>query len=52
MHVSLFPENTTSLRLHQRLGFRVVGRRERIAQMTYGPFAGAWWDTLLIERRR
>lgn len=30
---SIFPENTVSLRLHERVGFRTVGRRERIAQM-------------------
>ncbi|UFU06746.1 GNAT family N-acetyltransferase [Ruania halotolerans] len=52
VQASLFPENTASLRLHEQLGFRVVGRRERIAQMTYGPLAGTWRDTVLIERRR
>jgi len=49
---SLFPENAASLGLHQRHGFRVVGTRERIALMTYGPLAGTWRDTVLIERRR
>jgi len=49
---SIFPENTASLALHDRAGFRRVGTRERIAQMTYGPAAGAWRDTILIERRR
>lgn len=49
---SVFPENTASLRVHARAGFREVGRRERIALMTYGPFAGQWRDTVLIERRR
>lgn len=29
---SIFPENTASLRLHEQAGFRVVGRRERIAR--------------------
>lgn len=48
---SIFPENTASLRLHERAGFRVVGRRERIARMTYGPHAGRWRDTILVERR-
>ena len=43
---SLFPENTASLRLHQRAGFRVVGTRERIAC-----HHGRWRDTVLIERR-
>lgn len=48
---SIFPENTASLALHDRAGFRTIGRRERIALMTYGPLAGTWRDTILIERR-
>lgn len=51
VQASVFPENAASLRLHQRAGFRVVGRRERIALMPAGPLAGRWRDTLLIERR-
>jgi len=47
----VFPENTTSLRLHQRAGFRTVGTRERVGRMTYGPLADHWRDVLLIERR-
>ena len=43
---SVFPENTASLALHQRAGFRVVGRRERIAQLD-----GVWRDTLFLELR-
>ena len=42
----VFPENTASLALHQRCGFRVVGRRERI-----GTMHGEWRDTVLLERR-
>ncbi|BDZ40025.1 MULTISPECIES: GNAT family N-acetyltransferase [Microbacterium] len=48
---SVFPENTASLRLHERAGFRQVGRRERIALMEHGPLAGQWRDTILLERR-
>lgn len=48
---SIFPENTPSLALHRKLGFRVVGTRERIAQISQGPKAGHWQDTLLLERR-
>ncbi len=48
---SVFPENEASLRLHEKNGFRVVGRRERIAQTLVGPRAGQWRDTVLIERR-
>ena len=42
----VFPENTASLALHQRAGFRVVGVRERV-----GCHHGRWRDTVLIERR-
>jgi L-amino acid N-acyltransferase YncA len=48
---SIFPENEASIALHIRNGFRIVGQRERIARMEYGPFAGQWRNTVLIERR-
>ena len=48
---SIFPENAASLALHERAGFRTVGRRERIARSGRGPHAGEWRDTVLIERR-
>jgi phosphinothricin acetyltransferase len=48
---SVFPENDASLKLHETAGFRVVGRRERIALAAIGPWAGEWRDTILIERR-
>ncbi|MET0296306.1 MAG: N-acetyltransferase family protein [Microbacterium sp.] len=48
---SIFPDNTASVRLHESCGFRVVGRRERIARVGVGIMAGTWRDTLLIERR-
>jgi len=51
IQASVFPENTASLRLHEAAGFRVVGRRERIARADAGPHAGSWRDTVLIERR-
>jgi L-amino acid N-acyltransferase YncA len=41
-----FAENAASLRLQVACGFRVVGRRERIAALN-----GAWRDTILTERR-
>lgn len=47
----IFPANTPSLALHQHAGFRVVGRRERLGLMTYGPCAGQWRDVVLVERR-
>ena len=46
LQTSVFPENEASLRLLERAGFRVVGRRERIGQLD-----GRWRDTLLLERR-
>lgn len=46
LQAGIFPENAASLRLHEAVGFRVVGRRERIGQLR-----GAWHDTLLLERR-
>jgi L-amino acid N-acyltransferase YncA len=46
-----FPENTGSIALQQKHGFRIVGRRERIGKMKTGPFAGQWRDTILLERR-
>ena len=48
---SIFPENAASIGLHSELGFRSIGQRERVAKMTYGPMAGAWRDTVLLERR-
>ncbi|MFI9596670.1 GNAT family N-acetyltransferase [Nonomuraea sp. NPDC052265] len=42
----IFPENAASLALHQTLGFRVVGTRERV-----GCHHGLWRDVLMIERR-
>ena len=46
IQTNMFPENEASLALHERLGFRVVGRRERIAELD-----GVWRDTILLERR-
>lgn len=48
---SIFAENAASISLHEKAGFRIVGRRERIALMTYGPYAGTWRDTVLVEWR-
>ena len=47
----VFPENVASLRLHAAAGFRIVGVRERIGRMTYGPKAGQWRDVVAVERR-
>ena len=46
LHASIHADNSVSVRLHQRAGFRVVGRRERIARRADG-----WADTIIMERR-
>jgi L-amino acid N-acyltransferase YncA len=46
IQTSVFPENAASVALHERAGFRVVGPRERIAQLD-----GVWRDTLFLELR-
>ncbi|HEX6179274.1 MAG TPA: GNAT family N-acetyltransferase, partial [Thermoanaerobaculia bacterium] len=43
---SVFPENEASVKLHMRHGFRIVGKREKIAQ-----HHGVWRDTVILERR-
>ena len=46
IQTSVFPTNAASVALHERAGFRVVGRRERIAELD-----GVWRDTLFLELR-
>jgi phosphinothricin acetyltransferase len=46
LNAGIFPENTASIELHKRHGFRVVGTRERIGCMN-----GRWRDVTLMERR-
>ena len=46
IQTGIFPENTASVALHERCGFRIVGRRERLGQLH-----GVWRDVLLLERR-
>ena len=46
LHSSIHADNSVSVRLHQHAGFRVVGRRERIARRADG-----WADTIIMERR-
>lgn len=42
----IFPENKPSIRLHEKVGFRRIGYRERI-----GKLDGMWKDNVLMERR-
>jgi phosphinothricin acetyltransferase len=42
----IFPDNSASLALHHRAGFRTIGTRERV-----GRHHGIWRDVVLLERR-
>ena len=46
IQTSILEANGPSIALHEAVGFRVVGRRERIARL-----GGEWRDTLLLELR-
>lgn len=46
LQTGIFPENDASVKLHERCGFRLLGRHERL-----GKLAGRWRDVLLLERR-
>ncbi|MGE7951022.1 N-acetyltransferase family protein [Lysinibacillus xylanilyticus] len=43
---SIFAINTSSIQLHKKMGFRMVGTREKIAQLH-----GKWHDTVIMEKR-
>ncbi len=46
LQAGIFPENIASIALHERAGFRLVGKRERLGQMN-----GLWRDVVVMERR-
>ena len=46
IQTGVFPENEASVALHLACGFRVVGTREKLAQLD-----GEWRDVLFLERR-
>ena len=46
LQAGIFPENTGSIRLHEKMGFRLIGRREKI-----GKRKGVWHDNVIFERR-
>ena len=46
LNSSIFPENIATVKLHEKFGFRVIGTREKIAQLE-----NKWRDTILLERR-
>ena len=42
----IFSENQSSIKLHEKCGFRMVGYREKIGKKN-----GIWKDNVLMERR-
>jgi len=42
----IFPENKGSIKLHEQMGFRYIGKRERVGKLNE-----VWKDNLLFERR-
>lgn len=46
LYAAIFPENIASCKLHTSTGFRLIGYREKIAQLD-----GKWRDTVIYERR-
>jgi L-amino acid N-acyltransferase YncA len=46
LQAGIFPENTGSLKLHQKHGFRIIGIKERIGKMD-----DTWRDVAMLERR-
>src|SRR4029453_11724679 len=46
LQAGIFPENIASIKLHEHVGFRDGGRRERI-----GKLKNVWRDVVLLERR-
>lgn len=46
LQAGIFDGNDASIALHEKHGFRVIGRRERL-----GKLSGRWRDVMLMERR-
>jgi len=46
LQAGIFPENTSSLKLHHKHGFRTIGIKERIGKMDK-----TWRDVIMVERR-
>jgi L-amino acid N-acyltransferase YncA len=46
IQTGIFPENEASIRLHERVGFRVIGVREKLGRLD-----GDWRDVVFLERR-
>lgn len=46
LHSAIFKDNIGSIILHKKVGFRMIGYREKI-----GKLQGIWKDNVLMERR-
>lgn len=46
LQAGIFPQNEGSISLHEKMGFRLMGRREKIGKRN-----GVWYDNLVFERR-
>ena len=46
LQAGIFPGNRSSVRIHEKCGFRILGTRERLGKM-----GEVWRDVLIMERR-
>ena len=46
LQAGIISENTASIKLHEKAGFRIVGHREKL-----GKLHGVWRDAILLEKR-
>ncbi|TVR29268.1 MAG: N-acetyltransferase family protein [Balneolaceae bacterium] len=46
LQAGIFADNHPSIKLHEKVGFRIVGTREKLGQLD-----GVWRDIVLMERR-
>lgn len=46
LQAGVFKENGSSIALHEKCGFRVIGFREKVGKLN-----GQWFDNILLERR-
>jgi L-amino acid N-acyltransferase YncA len=46
LQAGIFPENKSSIVIHEKCGFRTLGVRQRLGKMN-----GVWRDVVLMERR-
>ena len=46
LQAGIFPENESSIALHQKNGFRILGLQEK-----FGKMGEKWRDVVLLERR-